>query len=42
MILDIIYFYSSFWITTTTAFKGIPLNVIQLNWNLTCRPKGLK
>ena len=42
MIWDLIYFYSSFWAFATLAFRGIPLNIIQFDWNLVYRSKGLK
>ena len=32
MLLDLLHFYSSLWTSYTIAFKGILLNVIQLNW----------
>ena len=38
---DIIHFLASFWVSCTTTFKGIPLNMIQLDWMLVCRSKGV-
>ena len=38
---DTIHFLASFWVSCTTTFKGIPLNVIQLDWVLVCRSKGV-
>ena len=32
MVWDLIQFYSSLWASCIEAFKGIPLNVLQLNW----------
>ena len=40
IIYDLIYFYSSSWISTATTFKSAPLNVIQLDWKALCRSKG--
>ncbi|KAL6316817.1 hypothetical protein AAG906_021117 [Vitis piasezkii] len=32
MLWDLIRFYSSLWASCTEAFRGVPLNVLQLNW----------
>ena len=40
IIYDLIYFYSSSWISTATTFKSAPLNVIQLDWKVLCRSKA--
>ena len=32
MLQDLIYFYSSFWASSITAFKGTPLIDIHLDW----------
>ncbi|RVX01566.1 DUF724 domain-containing protein 7 [Vitis vinifera] len=32
MIWDLIRFYSSLWASCTEAFRGVPLNILQLNW----------
>ena len=37
---DLLHFYSFYWASCTNTFKDIPLNVIQLNWDLMCRLKG--
>ena len=39
MLWDLLHFYSSLWTSCTIAFKGIPLNAIQLNWFLVCDSK---
>ncbi|KAJ9687316.1 hypothetical protein PVL29_015988 [Vitis rotundifolia] len=33
---DLILFYSSLWASCTTAFRGVPLIVLQLNWTAVC------
>ena len=37
---DAIHFLASFWSFCTTTFKGIPLNVVQLD-QLVCSSKGV-
>ncbi|RVW41560.1 putative ribonuclease H protein [Vitis vinifera] len=32
MVWDLIRFYSSLWASCTEAFRGVPLNILQLNW----------
>ena len=39
---NLIYSYSSFWASTTIAFKDTPLSVLQLDWNLVYRSKYYK
>ena len=38
-IWDTIYFLASFWASCTSTFKGISLNVVQLDWFSMCRSK---
>ena len=38
---DTIHFLASFWASCTINFKGISLNVVQLDWLLVCTSKGL-
>ena len=38
---NISHFLASFWASWTTTFKGIPLNMIQLDWMLVCSSKGV-
>ncbi|RVX02255.1 NAD-dependent malic enzyme 62 kDa isoform, mitochondrial [Vitis vinifera] len=33
MLWDLILFYSSLWASCSAAFRGVPLNVLQLNWS---------
>ncbi|RVW53008.1 putative ribonuclease H protein [Vitis vinifera] len=39
MVWDLIRFYSSLWASCTEAFRGVPLNVLQLNWIGVCVSK---
>ncbi|RVW27818.1 hypothetical protein CK203_107068 [Vitis vinifera] len=39
MLWDLIWFYSSLWASCTEAFRGVPLNVLQLNWITVCASK---
>ena len=39
MVWDLIQFYSSLWASCTEAFRGVPLNVLQLNWIGVCVSK---
>lgn len=39
MMWDLVYVHSSFWASITTAFQGIHLNIIQLDWISTCTSK---
>ena len=32
------FFFFFFWASCIDAFKGIPLNVIQLSWSAVCMP----
>ena len=36
---DLFHFYSSLWASCIVAFKGVPLNVIQLCWLSVCDSK---
>ena len=38
---DTIHFLASFWASCTMFFKGIPLNVVQLDWLVVCSSKGV-
>ena len=38
---DTIHFLASFWASCTMFFKGIPLNVVQLDWISVRRSKGI-
>ena len=38
---DMIFFLASFWESCSTTFKGVPLNLIQLDWMLVCNSKGV-
>ena len=38
---DSIYFLVSLWAFCSNFFKGIPLNVLQLDWLAVCNPNGL-
>ena len=38
---DIIHFLASFWASCTMFFRGIPLNVVQLDWLAVCNSKGV-
>ena len=38
---DIIHFFASFWASNTTTFKGIHLNIIQLDWMSMRSSKGV-
>lgn len=40
-LLDVIHFFASFCASCTTTFKGISLNVFQLDWFLVCSLKGV-
>ncbi|RVW46854.1 Transposon TX1 uncharacterized 149 kDa protein [Vitis vinifera] len=33
---DLILFYSTLWASCSAAFRGVPLNVLQLNWSEVC------
>ena len=33
---DLILFYSTLWASCSAAFRGVPLNVLQLNWREVC------
>ncbi|KAL6323792.1 hypothetical protein AAG906_002260 [Vitis piasezkii] len=39
MVWDLIRFYSSLWASCTEAFRGVPLNILQLNWIGVCVSK---
>ena len=39
MLWDLLLFYSSLWAFCTVAFSGVPLSVLQLNWNVVCVTK---
>ena len=39
MLWDLLLFYSSLWAFCTVAFSGVPLSVLQLNWNVVCVSK---
>ena len=38
---DSIRFLASLWAFCSKVFKGIPLNVLQLDWLAVCNPNGL-
>ena len=38
---DSIHFLASLWTFCSKVFKGIPLNVLQLDWLEVCNPNGL-
>ena len=38
---DLLHFYSFLWASCTVAFRGVPLNVIQLSCLLVCNLKGV-
>ena len=38
---DCIRFLTSLWAFCSKVFKGIPLNVLQLDWLAVCNPNGL-
>ena len=38
---DMIFFITSFQASCSTTFKGVPLNLIQLDWMLVCNSKGV-
>ena len=33
---DLFHFFTSFWAFCIDDFKGIPMNVLKLNWHLAC------
>ena len=39
MVWDLIRFYSSLWASCTETFRGVPLNILQLNWIGVCISK---
>ena len=39
MLWDLLHFYSSLWASCTTAFREVPLSVLQLNWTAVCDSK---
>ena len=41
MLWDLLHFFLCFLGLLYCDFKGIPLNVIKLNWHLVCTPIGL-
>ena len=38
---DTIHFLASFWASCSMVFKGIPLNVMQLDWLVVCSSNGV-
>ncbi|KAJ9700181.1 hypothetical protein PVL29_005821 [Vitis rotundifolia] len=38
---DYIHFLASLWAFCSAVFKGIPLNVLQLDWLAVCSPNGM-